>query len=93
MSEQKPVAYQYRWKLDGEWTKWHVADHSQKSSYLVKDIEERELYLAPPPPADDVVERVERAICDAMNADPKGGSFSRAARAAIEVIQAQEQPK
>ena len=33
-----------------------------------------------------MVERVENAISDAMNADPRGGSFSRAARAAIEAM-------
>jgi len=33
-----------------------------------------------------MVERVERAIIDAMNADPRGGSFSRAAYAAIKAM-------
>lgn len=34
----------------------------------------------------EMIERVEDAIMEAMNADPKGGSFSRAARAAIEAM-------
>lgn len=33
--------------------------------------------------SESMIERVENAIVEAMNADPKGGSFSRAARAAI----------
>lgn len=44
----EPVAYRYRWKIDGEWTKWHVSDASQKSRYL-KDLEEVPLYASPPP--------------------------------------------
>lgn len=42
----KPVAWQYRWKLDGEWTDWRVSDASQKSPYL-RDLEERPLYTRP----------------------------------------------
>ncbi len=33
--------------------------------------------------SESMIERVENAIMEAMNADPKGGSFSRAAYAAI----------
>ncbi|MCX5581776.1 hypothetical protein OSH12_26170, partial [Kaistia terrae] len=46
---QEPVAWQYRWKLDGEWTNWRVSDASQKSPHL-KDLEERPLYAAAPTP-------------------------------------------
>lgn len=42
----KPAAYRYRWKIDGEWTNWRVADASQKHSSL-KDFEEQPLYAAP----------------------------------------------
>lgn len=45
--EREPVAWQYRWKLDGEWTKWRVSDASQKHPNL-KDLEERPLYALPP---------------------------------------------
>ncbi|TIV83847.1 MAG: hypothetical protein E5V64_06690 [Mesorhizobium sp.] len=40
-----PVAYRYRWKLDGEWTAWRVSDHSQKASGL-RDLEEVPLFGA-----------------------------------------------
>jgi hypothetical protein len=43
--EMRPVAWRYRWKLDGEWTSWRVSDHSQKSRRL-KDLEEQPLYDA-----------------------------------------------
>lgn len=39
----EPAAYQYRWKIDGEWVNWRYADYSQASKYL-KGIEERPLY-------------------------------------------------
>lgn len=40
---QEPVAWRYRWKLDGEWTSWHVSDHSQSCEGL-RDLEEYPLY-------------------------------------------------
>jgi hypothetical protein len=46
--ENNPVAYRYRWKIDGEWTKWRVSDASQKSSHL-RDLEEVPLYLGGAP--------------------------------------------
>ena len=45
-SAAEPVAWQYRWKLDGEWTNWRVSDASQKHPIL-KDLEERPLYSRP----------------------------------------------
>ncbi|AZO29385.1 hypothetical protein [Mesorhizobium sp. M1B.F.Ca.ET.045.04.1.1] len=39
----EPVAWRYRWKLDGEWTNWRVADHSQKAAGL-RDLQEIPLY-------------------------------------------------
>ena len=42
--EDHPVAYQYRWRLDGEWTSWRVSDASQKHRAL--NLEERPLYAA-----------------------------------------------
>lgn len=45
--EAVPVAYQYRWKIDGEWVNWRVADASQAHSALAS-LEERPLYAAPP---------------------------------------------
>lgn len=42
-----PVAFRYRWKLDGEWTSWRVSDASQKCSGL-KDLEEQPLYAKKP---------------------------------------------
>ena len=44
--EPKAVAYRYRWKLDGEWTSWHVSDHSQSCEGL-RDLEEYPLYPRP----------------------------------------------
>ncbi len=43
---QEPVAWRYRWKLDGEWTSWHVSDHSQSCEGL-RDLEEYPLYPRP----------------------------------------------
>lgn len=42
--------------------------------------------------SESMLERVERAIIDAMNCDPRGGSFSRAAHAALEAIQQEAEP-
>lgn len=42
----EPVAWQYRWKIDGEWVNWRVSDASQKHSALAS-LEERPLYLHP----------------------------------------------
>lgn len=57
----EPVAWRYRWKLDGEWTSWHVSDHSQKSEGL-RDLEEIPLYASPPSPALPDREAIARII-------------------------------
>lgn len=43
----EPVAWQYRWKIDGEWVNWRVADASQKHPSL-STLEERPLFTSPP---------------------------------------------
>ncbi|WP_454618356.1 hypothetical protein [Bradyrhizobium cenepequi] len=58
---EKPVAFRYRWKLDGEWTSWRVSDASQKCSGL-KDLEEQPLYARPSAPtAPQEADRVREA--------------------------------
>lgn len=54
----EPVAYQYRWKIDGEWVDWRVADASQKHPALT-NLEERPLY--PATALQEALDRVERA--------------------------------
>ena len=41
----EPVAYQYRWKIDGEWVNWRFSDASQKHPAL-DSLEERPLFSA-----------------------------------------------
>lgn len=48
---QEPVAWRYRWKIDGEWVSWRVSERSQASEHLLPSLEEYPLYLAPPAPA------------------------------------------
>jgi len=43
----EPVAWQYRWKIEGEWVNWRVSDASQKHPAL-DSLEERPLYTHPP---------------------------------------------
>lgn len=45
--DREPVAWRYRWKVDGEWTSWRVADHSQKSEGYLSSLEETPLYAHP----------------------------------------------
>ena len=54
----EPVAYQYRWKIDGEWTNWRVSDASQKHSELVS-LEERQ--LVPATQLQEALDRADRA--------------------------------
>lgn len=54
---QKPVAWRYRWKLDGEWTTWCVSDHSQKVDGYLPSLEEVPLYTRPVSLDREVVKR------------------------------------
>lgn len=54
----EPVAYQYRWKIDGEWVDWRVADASQKHPALTNH-EERPLY--PATALQEALDRADRA--------------------------------
>lgn len=46
-AEPEPVAWQYRWKIDGEWVNWRISDASQAHPNL-RDLEERPLFTSPP---------------------------------------------
>ncbi|MER8604806.1 hypothetical protein NKH48_13730 [Mesorhizobium sp. M1233] len=63
--EPKPVAFRYRWKLDGEWTKWRVSDASQKSRHL-RDLEEHPLYATPPAPISSGKALTAEMLADAL---------------------------
>jgi hypothetical protein len=60
-----PVAWRYRWKLEGEWVNWRVADHTQKHDDL-KDLEEIPLYTAPPaaPLVREALEQIKTVCAD-----------------------------
>lgn len=62
---QEPVAWRYRWKIDGEWVSWRVSERSQASEHLLPSLEEYPLYLAPPAPAGEV-ERLREALQGAL---------------------------
>lgn len=50
---QEPVAWMYRWKIDGVFVKWRLSDASQRSEHLqLKDYQEIALYSAPTTYAD-----------------------------------------
>ena len=40
----EPVAWQFRWKIDGAWTRWHVSDTPVGGFGALKDVEVRPLY-------------------------------------------------
>lgn len=54
----EPVAYQYRWKIDGEWVSWRFSDASQKHPAL-DSLEERPLFSATQ--LQEALDRAERA--------------------------------
>lgn len=56
-----PVAYRYRWKIDGEWTSWRVSSRSQKVEGYLPSLEEIPLYTRPAP-SDDAIRE---ALADA----------------------------
>lgn len=67
---QEPVAWRYRWKIDGEWVSWRVSERSQASEHLLPSLEEYPLYLAPPAPAGEV-ERLRGALNEIDALDPE----------------------
>jgi len=78
---QEPVAWRYRWKIDGEWVSWRVSERSQASEHLLPSLEEYPLYLAPPSPAGEV-ERLRKALAFYANPEiykphPHGPAFDR----------------
>jgi hypothetical protein len=65
--EAQPVAWRYRWKLDGEWTKWHISDASQKSRHL-RDLEEHPLFASPRPAVSEAISAAMMFECAACTA-------------------------
>ena len=64
----EPVAWQYRWKIEGEWVNWRVSDASQKHPAL-DSLEERPLYTHPP-----ALEPVKASPWRPIETAPKDGS-------------------